>query len=514
MLKPPLVLVLPSLLILQAVLMLAGCASGKNARNTVKNAPIRVYASEKKVPSWITDIPDEKRYFYYVGTSTDTSSFDAGKEEAVGDALSQVVATIGIRASSTASYEERYFAEEYTTSIETELITEGRAKLQDAEIREIYYERWEGPQGNSFFRVWVLLKYSKEEIEKEQARLAEILQLKYGEIQKFEEMAAQYEQDNLLVRAVSAHLSASVSALKIDDGEVYFDRNIIQANEILLKLRISKSNEDQIGYVGQPLPEPLLVRVYYLSDGREIPVPDVPLRFSYRIPKTRSAGYKWLVSSDITDQNGFAEYEVDMIHEVSDENRVDVRLDLTPYMDQLKAAPAKYRESIESLEDVLSTKKTSLKFKSDTKAREIKTAVFFIQRDNDGSLISKPSAAPAFYDVLYAKDFIIRVLGLSPDSLTGMSDDEIWQELDARAGKGTGRIIFGKAQIIEYDTISGYETATASAEASLLNRESGEIIRTWQIQRSGTGDSAEAAQLNALIQVGKSLGEIVSNTIP
>jgi hypothetical protein len=144
------------------VLFHTGCATGKGA-GTVSAAPERVYASHKKIPSWISTIPEDREYLYYVGTSTDAENFDSGKKVAIGDALSQVVATIGIRATSTASYEERYFAEEYTTTIESELLTEGKAKLQDAEINEIYHEQWNRPDGSSFFRVWLLLKYSREE---------------------------------------------------------------------------------------------------------------------------------------------------------------------------------------------------------------------------------------------------------------------------------------------------------------------------------------------------------------
>lgn len=494
-------------------LFLSGCATGGGA-GKVATAPERVYTSHKKVSSWVTDIPEEKRYFYYVGTSTDTDSFDAGKKEAIGDALSQVVSTIGIKATSTATYEERYFAEEYTTIIEAELFTEGKAKLQDAEITEIYYERWERPDGTFFFRVWLLLKYAKAEIELEQERLAEIIQLKYGEVQHFEELAAQYESQGQLVDAISAHLSACVAALKIDEGDVYFDRNMIRASELLLKVRAHKTGEDQLGWVGNPLDGPLGLRLYYLEGEREVSISNVPVRFSYRVPKVRSAGYKWMVSSAVTDQEGTAEYAVGMVYEVSRENRVDARIDLSTYLGQLRAAPSRYRESIESFENVLASKRTTFLFASDTRAREIRTAVYFLQYDEDGSVLVKPVTAPAFYEVLFEKQFAVRVIDMKPGSLDGKEQGEVWQELDARAAKGTRRIIFGTAQVVEYDTVSGYEMARVTAEAALLDRETDEIIRTWQIQRSGTGSSREAARLNAFTQVGRSLGEVIANTMP
>jgi hypothetical protein len=492
--------------------LLAGCATPKKAE--LQSGPVLVSSSQRKPPSWVTVIPEDGRYFYYLGTSTDSPNFDAGKEEALSDALSQVVATIGVRATATASYEERYFAEQFTTTIESELFTRGKAKLQDAEVKEIYFEQWKLEDGTPIFRVWLLLKYGKDEIMKEQERLATLLRLKSGEVLKYEELAAQKKGANKLIDAVFAHLNASVAALKLEDGEVFFDRNIIGANELLLKVQMRKYGEDQVGFVGESLPQPLRLKVYFMDGESEIPVANVPIKFSYRVPKTKTTGYKQQVSSAITDSDGMAGFTVNKIHEVSDENRVVARIDLSPLLGQLKSAPQSYRGSIESLRDVLGLKKTTFSFKSDTYAREISTAVFFIQLDDDGSPLPKPITAPVIYDVLYEKRFSIRVLNLKPSTIVDKSSDEIWEELDVRAPRGVQRILFGRVMIIEYDTISGFETAKAAAHAVLYDRERAEILRTWQIQRSGTGSTREGALLNALTQVGRSLGEIMSNTMP
>jgi hypothetical protein len=362
--------------------------------------------------------------------------------------------------------------------------------------------------------VWVLLKYSRAEIEREQKRLAEIMELKYGEVRRFESLAAEYTTQNRLVEAVAAHLNASISALKIEDGDVFFDRNMIRAAELLSKVRVKKSGEDQVGWVGKGLDRPLELKLYFLKDGREIPVPDAPVRFAYRVPRTTTAGYKWTVSSTLTDQDGLAAYRVGVVHEVSDNNRVDARLDLSSQMGLLGAAPAPYRKSVEAFEDVLRKMRTSFTFRSDTRARSIPTSAYFRQLDENGRTIVMPVCAPALFDVLYEKRFSIRVLDLDPQTLQGKTSAEIVDELDTRSPRDVERILFGTVRIVEYDTLSGYETARAAAEASLVDRETGSVIRTWQLQRSGTGRTREAARLNALTQVGTSLGEIVSNTIP
>ncbi|KPJ89054.1 MAG: hypothetical protein AMS17_03330 [Spirochaetes bacterium DG_61] len=497
---------------LTAVLLISGCAGGKAKRGALKTGLIQ--ASSSKTPSWITDIPEEKSYYYFVGTSVDSESYDAGKKSALNDALSQVVGMIGLKVSSSSTIEERYFAEQYTTIISAELYSEGRAKLQDAEIREIYYEQHRRKDGSEFVRVWALLKYSKSEIKKEQERLKEILALKYGELTRLEEKASNALQKGMLFDAIVAHLNAASAALNIDDGEVLFDRNMNRAGEILARIRFKKFQEDQVGWVGRALEKPLQLQVYFLEGEQVIPVPDVPVRFSYRIPRKNRAGYKYQVVNATTDSRGFAAFSVDQVYEVSDHNRVDARMDLGPYIEQMRSVPDALIDRVKTIEDILATKRAVFTFRSDTFAREIRTAVYFMQLDQDGTLLPKPVTAPAVYEILYDKRFLIRVLDVSPGSFLNKPEDVILQKLLEGAGKGVQRILFGSVRILEYDMLSGFHTVRAEAKVTLYDRESGDVLRTWQITRSATGATKLLAGNNVLSEAGKSLGEMISNTMP
>ena len=492
--------------------LFGGCATGRSKKEI--SGVVLIYASDGKVPSWITSIPEEKAYFYFVGTSGDSGSFDAGKKNSLNDALSQVVSTIGITVTASSTYEEKYFAEQYTTAISSELLSEGRAKLQDTEVTEIYYEQYENPDGSTFFRVWLLLKYSKSEIKREQERLAEILKMKYGELKNLEEKASDFTDKDMISDAVIAHLNAGIAALNILDGEVLFDRNMNRANELLLKLRFKKFGEEQVGYVGEPLEEPLRLMVYYLKDERDIPVPNVPVRFLYRIPKKKSAGYKYQAYNTVTDAGGLAEFKVDMVYEVSDANKVEAGVDYNTYVKQLQSVPSELQNRVKAFKSVQQKKKVTFIFKSDTQARKIRTAIYFIQIDADGRLLTKPVATPAVYEILYSKRFSIDELGISPSSVFEKSEEEVWARLTRSAGKGVKRILFGSVKIIKYDELSGFHTAVASAKATLYDKETTEVIRSWQVQRSATGSSKELAGINVLQEAGRTLGEIISNTMP
>jgi len=501
---------------------LAGCASSKAVRTTDRGSkkgkksgvPVRVEASQKKVPSWITEIPEDENYYYYVGTSKDAASFDKGKKGALADALSQVVATIGIKVTTSSTVEEKYFAEQYETTLQSELFTEGKARLQDAELKEIYYEKYENPDGSAFFRVWVLLKYGKEDVRQEQARLEEILKLKYGEVTGLEEKARQQEKNGELFKAVNSYINASAASLKIDDGDVFFDRNLVWASEVLLRIQLQKFGEDQVGFVGEQLERPLELKVFFLRNETQIPLSGVPVVFSYRVPKVKSAGYKQIVTHTATDENGIASLQIDIVYEVNERNRVDARIDLQPVLTRLEAAPDRYRESIDAFRDVAGKKRTSFYFVSDTHARLIKTAVYFLQLDIDGRPLAKPVAAPVFYDVLYKKKFLIRVLDIKPEQVLEKSSEQVLEILENSSGKNVKRILYGSIQITGFDEISAFQTARAEAVVHLFDRETENIIRTWQATRTGTGKTKDEASRNALIEMGRSLGEMLSDTMP
>ncbi len=504
--------------------IITGCASSKplrtkNSGRASKKAkrtgvPVLVEASQKKAPSWITEIPEDENYYYYVGTSKDTSSFDEGKKGALADALSQVVATIGIKVTSTSTVEERYFAEQYETTLQSELFTEGRAKLQDAQLKEIYYEKYENPDGSTFYRVWVLVKYGKEDIRREQARLEEILRLKYTEVKNLEVQAEQQERKGELFKAVDSYVNAGIASLKIDEGDVFFDRDLVKASETLLRIQLMKTGEDQVGFVGEPLEKPLELKVFFLRDDTHIPLSGVPVVFSYRVPKEKSPGYKQFVIHTATDANGAASIRIDMIYEVNERNRVDARIDLDSAISRLKAAPDRFRESVDAFGDIAGKKRTSFYFASDTHARLIKTAVYFLQLGIDGSPLAKPVAAPAFYDVLYKKKFLIRILDIRPEQVIGKSVAQVLEVLGDSSGKGVKRVLYGNIQITGFDEISAFQTAKAEAVVYLADRETHDIIKTWRLSRIGTGKTRDDARLNVLVETGRSLGDILSNTMP
>lgn len=497
--------------LLAALFLIAGCATVSKKLQ----APKLVYSSHDEQPSWVSIIPEEREYLYFVGTSSDSESFDEGKKDAVSDALAQVVAAIGISVSSTLTFEERYFAEEYTAIVSRELLSSGRARLQDSEIVELYHEQWERPDGSIFFRVWVLLKYSREEIRGEQKRIDDILKLKYGEVRRLEYEASESLENGDILRALFDYLNAALLSLKLEDEGVFFDRNIQKAQDIILRIKLSKRGDLQFGWVGESLPEPLVVTVSMLSDSKELPIPNAPVKFVYRVPKTRSQGYKLRVDRKTTHREGNAALRIEHIYEVSDSNRVEAEIDFGPLLSaKLDSVPDQYRDRVRTIEELLGTKSVTFSYTSDSHAKEYRTAIFFLQQDEDGKLVRQPVTAPALYEELQRRRFSVYELNLPPRSLVSESEAGLLETLLDETGETTQRVLVGRVQIVEYDEISGFYTARAESVVRLYDAVTKRVLGTWQTQRSGTGSSKASARTNAFREAGRTLGEALSSSMP
>ncbi len=512
-------------LVLFCILVTAGCATtGQREQRQQK----LTYSSHEEQPAWISIIPSEPEYLYFVGTSSDSKSYGEGKKDAVSDALSLVVAAIGISVSSSLTVEERFFAEEYTAIVSRELLSSGRANLQDAEIIEVYHEQYERPDGSAFYRVWVLLKYSRSEIKGEQERIEDILRLKYGEVGRLEREASEYQKKGDLIQAVVSRLNAAFFSLKLDDEGVFFDRNIQKAQELIAGIELEKSGDRRTGWVGEGLAEPLLLFVYTRSGMEKVPLSNVPVTFTYRVPKTRGSGYKLRVERTTTDLTGTASLRITRIYEVREENEVEAGIDLTPFLSaRLDTVPVQYADRVRALEQLLGTKRVTFVFRSDSRAKAHPTAVCFLQTD-EGKAVRQPSAATALVDDLRQRDFAVFEVPLDPDLLLNRDEYERFLFLKEKVfpsetlapsetsvpSEPAQRIMIGEVRIVEYDRISGFYTAGAESVVRLYDADQGSILGTWQLSVSGTGSSKNAARNSALREAGKRLGDLLARSMP
>ena len=129
-----------------------------------------LYGSAKGRPTWITKPPlPDKNYIYFVGIKTNAESIEAGREEAVKNVANQIVEYIGIKVSVKLISQKS----ELITKLSDEIRLYAKANIRGAIIKEMYYER---NKKEKTYNVYILTRYSKNEIEKERKRIQELLQ--------------------------------------------------------------------------------------------------------------------------------------------------------------------------------------------------------------------------------------------------------------------------------------------------------------------------------------------------
>jgi hypothetical protein len=496
-----------------AVLAGAGCGSTKQAR--VERGPVLIEKSSRKAPSWTTKVPKKRGNLFFVGTSSTSETLDQGRNLAAADAFRQIMEAVGIRVSGSTSVHEEY-RETYRAVLEGELFTEGKARLRNAELEQTYFEKYRRPDGSLFYQVWVLVRYAREDLEQEQARLAELEQQKLNEAEDRAASAAGQLESGLFWQAVTGYIDAAAAAARAPDGELLFDRYISRAAALLSGFQVKPAepaSPPPSGMIGGPLDAPLQVEVLYTADGRHgVPAAGVPVVFSWQMPGKRADGYKTRIEHRVTDKNGRAELMIERIQQVG---TVPVRADIetTPLIDSLGALT----EGFGSRTGILRTSSPAgagLLFAADSPARHIPTAVYFLQHGPEGELVTAPLTAPAVYETLFELGFQVRVPGVDPRRLEDFSERQIAAVLSLESGDWARRVLFGNVFVTGFDEVGGYPAARASAEALLVDLDSESLIRSWQTSASGTGKTREEAARTALIEVGKDLGQILARTMP
>ena len=252
-----------------------------------------------------------------------------------------------------------------------------------------------------------------------------------------------------------------------------------------------------------------------LTDRGETPVSNMPVKFVRRLPKTKGDGYKLRVDRVTTDRNGRASLAVKQINEVSDSNTVEAEIDLGPFFSaRLDSVPPEYEDRIGALEDLLDTKRVTFTYRSDSHARDLRTAVYFIQVDTDGEIIRQPVTAPVLADELSKRRFSVFDLPPLADFSVLKSEDAMLDILLGRIGEDTRRLLVGQVRILEYDRISGFDTARAESIVRLYDTTAGRYLGTWRTLKSGTGSTKGVARRNVLREIGRTLGEILASSMP
>ncbi len=135
--------------------------------------PKKVRSSSRHRPKWLTKLPQEKGYNYFLGIAQNQPDEGVALEKAIEEALKQVLTTIGIVVGTKMRINKEMSADKTITKMLDEYRETGKAKVRGHKIKGIYTEEFvDGDK--RFFDVYVLLRYSDREIKTERRRIESV----------------------------------------------------------------------------------------------------------------------------------------------------------------------------------------------------------------------------------------------------------------------------------------------------------------------------------------------------
>lgn len=242
----------------------------------------------------------------------------------------------------------------------------------------------------------------------------------------------------------------ALSDTPYDRGDVLGMSSLVsEIRDALTSIRITVvSGDDQTASSGRPLPEPLVIQAVYSKDGRDSPIPNLPLRIEYQDGSE--------ADRLSTESNGKASFYLTALPVRSEVNQVTIRPVFT-------AIPGNYRDVIRNM-----SLRATYRIAQDEQA-----VVAVVIRDEDGARLSRV------------------------EQRVGSAVERLGYTINDRAAiviEGTLSLM----DVREVDGIAGTQTA-ARTELSLMvkNRRDNSVIGSLSAEGTGMSPRGEAEALRA-----------------
>lgn len=228
----------------------------------------------KDKPAWIDRLPTSGEFMYVMGIRSGAPTIEAGRSEATHQAVDQLANYLGVRLQSKLHV--------FMTDVETRIQDELKATTEKVELRGglIHDSYWEQTSKGTY-DVYVLLRYPRAEIEKEQARLAKVLAEKAALAQLGLRLASEAELRGDISGALSAYATVLASAAESEDERLHAEAFTKMSRLVQnLHLRLLSGNGQNVER-SKGAKDPLIVKAVLALEGGEIPVQRLPIRYVF-----------------------------------------------------------------------------------------------------------------------------------------------------------------------------------------------------------------------------------------
>jgi len=467
--------------------------------------------SQEPVPDWVLSPPQsDDTYAYFVGYGTSAPGDTAeAREIATATMLDEIMRFIGVRVTSETTAEARGSVDDFRSDI-TQVVTQtGAGRVMGFTIADTWTDFSKPPAAT----VYILGRYDRDQLLEEKARIEalfieedEAISVPEGEGKSLASQGRYYEAAVKFINAAGAALVSEVA-----NADIKYKRNMDQAMEAVEGISLIKLNDNMEGMAGEPLPDPLVLKIVNGSGYDDPGVPDATFLVSYPEFHKPSAKMRYRETELKSDQEGFASF-VHPIPEFVGSAKVFFSLDLSSYLRVLSPAEdenGEKRDLLDGLEELLGRKKATFQFEVASNAQNIKTGVFLLDYDMEGAPVGSTETSNALASELADYD----LMRLAVKEPANMAEDELLAELKDKYGSQVRRIIIGSVRIVSTGESGKKYLAKASGTVRVVDVATGDLLFTDQAEKSGLGNTEKEAVAQAYKEIGKLLGKKIRNNL-
>lgn len=453
-------------------------------------------------PSWITQQKKDKEYYYYVGYAEDVGATVEVKDKALLNAKGKIASSI---------FEEAEVEKVFTTSggisdneelqknYKENIRSKSAVNLSGVDIEDQYQEQ-ENDADLKVTKVWVLVKITVKNLEKERARIISELQRKLALVDNNLKQAQSFLDSGRALDAVNSYVSAAISSTKVKERVDEFPIYINQAGKVLSGMIIeAQENPASMDTVkgGQ-----FQFIVYYSTENGKVPVPGAKITFAVR---NNDGEY---TKNAVSDKTGAVVCKISRLKEVRSDNILTARLnaDFPEILDSGNDNKKYYSTLKEYLEKVSS----SSGFKTlSAENRNVPTTVIAMVNDN-GELRVLPNLASEGQSALIGKGY--KVVRFS-ESISLKDIYEAKQAaLDQLSAKGIKRVFVlyvSSEDKPKYNEDLQRYMGVYSVSAQLIDTATGEILSAKNIKISATAQAEKSVFESFIKAAGNQIKKLI-----